>query len=522
MISFAIIIFREVLEIALVLGILLAATSGLKGRIKWIYGGIVLGIVGSLIVAVFAQVISDSMAGMGQEVFNAIVLFLAAILIISTVVWMRTHARELSQQLKKVGHDVKIGKKPLYTLLLVITLTVLRDGAEIVMFTHGVLASGEQIPQIIFGSLMGMIVGTAVGVAIYFGLIKMATRWVFDVTSWMLIFLAAGMVSQAVGFLAAAGFVPEIISPLWDTSCIISENSFLGKILHTLVGYCARPSAIQMISYVLTLGVITMVMRFYNDFYLITNNTKKAMAGVLFIFSLILLFPAISHATKKVYSPIVEKGEVEIEARGSYDFDDEASKDGLQKQKYALGYGVTDRWFTELYGEIEKARNDNGEDLNFKFTTMEWENRYQLTEQGRYWLDAGLYLAYEIPFENKHPGELEAKILLEKSLLHFTHTANIIFKKEVGGGATNETEGGFAWSSKYRLSPYFEPGFEYHADFGVINEHRPYDQQQHQFGPAFYGRLLKHVRYDIGYLFGTSKASPDGELKWILEFEQHF
>lgn len=112
--------------------------------------------------------------------------------------------------------------------------------------------------------------------------------------------------------------------------------------------------------------------------------------------------------------------------------------------------------------------------------------------------------------------------MLEKPLPKFTHTVNLIFKKEVGGGTVNETEGGFAWSSKYRLSPYFQPGFEYHADFGVIGKHLPYDQQTHQVGPVFYGRLMNHVRYDVGYLFGTSRISPDGELKWNIEYEWRF
>ena len=233
----------------------------------------------------------------------------------------------------------------------------------------------------------------------------------------------------------------------------------------------------------------------------------------------LLEFPRNAFAAKKVYSPIVEKWEIEVEVSGSYDFDDHKELNSIQKQQYALGCGVSDRWFTELYGEIKKERNEDGEDLNFRFTTMEWENRYQLTERGKYWLDAGLYFAYEIPFENKHPGELEGKILLEKSLTQLTHTANIIFKKEVGGGTQNETEGGFAWSSRYHLSSWVQPGFEYYADFGVINQHLPYDQQQHQIGPAFYGHLTKNIEYDIGYLFGVSEAAVDGELKWVMEYE---
>ena len=95
------------------------------------------------------------------------------------------------------------------------------------------------------------------------------------------------------------------------------------------------------------------------------------------------------------------------------------------------------------------------------------------------------------------------------------------FEHTVGGGHSNETEGGFAWSSRYRLNEHFEPGFEYHADFGGLNEGRTYQEQSHQTGPVFYGKVGP-VKYDVGYLFGASDAAPQGMFKWILEYEWRF
>jgi hypothetical protein len=243
---------------------------------------------------------------------------------------------------------------------------------------------------------------------------------------------------------------------------------------------------------------------------------KASVAGFLLVFG-IMGFSQQAFATKKVYSPIVEGGELEFEWRGSYDFDDRDSKDGEQKQKYAVGYGVTDWWFTELYGEIEREAEQD----EFDLTSIEWENRFQLTEQGQYWLDAGLYFAYETTVQNKKADKIEGKILLEKSFANFTHTANIIFEKQVGGGAEEETEAGLAWSSRYRWKEYFEPGFEWHSNFGELKEHNPYDEQKHQAGPVFSGKVGP-VKYDIGYLFGITDPAPEGELKWIMEYELHF
>ena len=230
-----------------------------------------------------------------------------------------------------------------------------------------------------------------------------------------------------------------------------------------------------------------------------------------------------AYADKQVYSPFVHKGEWELETKGLYDFDHLKDKNAGQEYKNAIGYGVTDHWATEFYGEFERlAQEDGNGNPNFssvKFTHLEWENRYQLTRHGQYWLDAGLYFAYEIPVRQKDPGQLEGKVLLEKSMNRFTHKANIIFKKEVGGGATEETTAGVAWSSRFRLSEHLQPGAEYWIDFGELNKHLPYDQQNHQLGPAFYGRINRHIHYDIGYLFGISAAAPLGELKWVIEYE---
>ena len=265
MISFAIIVFREVLEIALILGILLVATRGLRSRERWIGMGMCAGVCGSFLLALFVRRISNALEGMGQEVFNATVLLLSAVLIGWTVVWMRRNAATITREVKEAGRAVAQGEKPLYTLAVVMALSVLRDGSEIVMLTYGSMVSGRTISAIMVGGTIGLLAGAAAGIGICYGFLKFATRHIFNATSWMLILLAAGMVSQAMGFLSAAGYVPEIVYPLWDSSAIIKESSLIGVILHTLVGYCDRPSGIQFISYLLTFTGIAAILRFYGQ-----------------------------------------------------------------------------------------------------------------------------------------------------------------------------------------------------------------------------------------------------------------
>lgn len=524
MFSIAIIVFREVLEISLILGVLLAATKGFPNRAPWVWLGLLLGAVGAGFVAIFADAISQAAEGMGQEMMNATILFIAAILIGWTVIWMNRNGRELTQHFKKVGTAVIKGQKPKYMLTVVVALSVLREGAEIVMFVYSALVTGGKTYLLIIGSLLGICTGIFAGVGIYYGLMKIPIKKVLTVTSWLLILLVAGMVAQAFGYLSAAGRVPDLIPMVWDTSRIVSEGSLIGKIMHILVGYTDRPSGIQLLVYFLTIGILFVAIK-ANAQPSVKNVKKYISLMVLGIISIVSV-PHSAWAEKHVYSPIIEKGEVELETTGVYDIDHSKDKNAVQEYKNAIGYGVTDRWATELYGEFERQlqqdENGNTRLSSIKFTHFEWENRYQLTEQGQYWLDAGLYFAYEIPVREKDPGKIEGKILLEKSTQDFTHTANIIFNKEVGGGAAEETTAGFAWSSRYRLSEYFQPGVEYWIDFGQINKHLPYNEQTHQVGPAFYGRITPHIKYDVGYLFGISRAAPQGELKWVLEYEIRF
>ena len=254
MFAIAIIVFREVLEISLILGVLLAATRGLQNRAPWVWGGLLLGIAGAGVVACFADAISQAAQGMGQEMMNASILFIAAGLIGWTVVWMNRHGKEMTQHFKEVGTAVIKGKKPKYTLTLVIALSVLREGSEIVMFIYSALVTGTKFYFLIIGSISGILVGTIAGVGIYYGLMKIPIKKVLNVTSWLLMLLVAGMVAQAFGYLSAAGTVPDIIPMVWDTSRFISEGSLLGKVMHILIGYTDRPSGIQLLVYFLTIA----------------------------------------------------------------------------------------------------------------------------------------------------------------------------------------------------------------------------------------------------------------------------
>jgi high-affinity iron transporter len=257
--AIALLVFREVLEAALIVSVVAAATRGVRRRSLFVGGGIGLGVFGALLVAAFAGAIAQSLSGVGQELFNAAVLLAAVVMIGWHVIWMSSHGRELTQHMKAVGSSVRTGASSLTMLLAVVALAVLREGSEIVLFLTGMLAGGAD--GLYQGLVLGLLGGALVGFALYFGLLRIPIRHFFTATNWMLVLLAAGLASSAARYLVQADLLPAWGNQVWDSSWLLSNGSLAGSILHILVGYEARPSGIQLVFYATAVLVLVSGMR---------------------------------------------------------------------------------------------------------------------------------------------------------------------------------------------------------------------------------------------------------------------
>ena len=262
MLPTALIVFREVLEAALVVGIVLAASRGVRRRGAWVGAGMVAGVAGATLVAGFAEQIAAALAGIGQELFNAAVLFTAVAMLGWHNVWMGRHGRELAIEARDVGKLVRAGARPLYALSLAVGLAVLREGSELVLFLYSILAAnGTDALSFGGGFALGLAAGSGVGALLYFGLLRIPLKHLFTVTSWLILLLAAGMAAQGAAFLVQADVLPPLGDVVWDTSWLLSEHSIPGQVLHALIGYVAQPSGMQVAFYTATLLIIGALMR---------------------------------------------------------------------------------------------------------------------------------------------------------------------------------------------------------------------------------------------------------------------
>jgi high-affinity iron transporter len=261
MLATAIIVFRETLEAALVVSIIMAASYGVAHRGLWVGSGVTAGALGACVVALFAGAITTAVEGMGQELLNASILILAVLMLSWHTVWMAQHGRELAREMGDVGKAVAAGDRPLYALAVAAGVAVLREGSETVLFLYGIASSGDGgLMHFLVGGLAGGGAGILLGLLLYRGLLSIPVRHLFTVTNVMILLLTAGLAAQAAGFLVQADVVPSLGGAVWDTSHILSEDSLVGKVLHSLIGYQARPEGIQVLSYavvLVTLGLLS-------------------------------------------------------------------------------------------------------------------------------------------------------------------------------------------------------------------------------------------------------------------------
>jgi high-affinity iron transporter len=517
LIAAAIIVLREVFEAALLIGIVLAATRAVPRRGAWVAGGIALGIVGSLVVAGFAERIASALEGFGQEMFNAGVLLAATAMLGWHNVWMKRHGADLARQMTAVGRDISGGAASLSVLLVVVGLAVLREGSEIVLFLYGIAAGGADAAQLWAGSALGLAAGVAIGWALYRGLVVIPPRYLFSVTSWLLLLLAAGMAAQAAGYLVQAGKLPALADPIWDTSAWLPQHSIPGQVLHALVGYSERPSGMQLVFFVAVVVGLSVAMKMMNR--PAPRNRPAATAHAVSAIAVLatVFMPERAHAAHVVYSPIVEEGEFAIEYRGHHDFDGAGAIDGGEQHKLELEYAPTARWLTEVLGEWEREPGGG-----LEATEVAWENIFQLTEQGRHWADFGLLAELTHSLQNGGSEALELGALAERQFTTSVATFNLLAKRAFESGAETELEYAFRW--RYRLNQSFEPGVEFHGELGEWGEFGSLDDHRQQVGPSLLGKLpgmgdYGGFKYQAAVLFGLTSNSPDTTLRLQLEYE---
>lgn len=282
-----ILVFREAMEAGLIVGIVLAASAGVRGRTRWVASGIAAGMAGACLVAAFAGALANAFEGTGQEVFTAGILLFAVAMLTWHVVWMSHHGQQMAAEFRQIGKEVQLGQRSLFALAVVVAVAVLREGAEVVLFLYGVVvASHTGVVSLVTGGVAGLVLAAAMSWMLYRGLLAIPLHKLFKVTNGLIALLAAGMAGQAAAVLHTADILPGWGEPLWNTSFILEDKSILGKALHALIGYSARPSGIQVAAWAGTLAVLMVLSR------MIGSPQRARIVAVAALLALVVGTPA--------------------------------------------------------------------------------------------------------------------------------------------------------------------------------------------------------------------------------------
>lgn len=243
-------------------------------------------------------------------------------------------------------------------------------------------------------------------------------------------------------------------------------------------------------------------------------------AGALAALSLqlaMLSCPVLAAPNDYVRTPIVQEGEREIDFKAGT----AKNKDGTRESAYSLGfgYGVTNRWFTEFYGKWHKEPGEQS-----SFDAWEWENKFQLTETGRYPVDVGFLLEIERPKDRTEGYEYVWGPLFQMDLTPSVQgNFNVLVEKHIRSATPSKAQLGYQWQVKHRWQPNFEYGLQGFGGVGALSHWSPANDQAHILGPALFGRVRtgqrEFIRYNAALLFGATGASPRTTLRLQTEYE---
>ena len=247
------------------------------------------------------------------------------------------------------------------------------------------------------------------------------------------------------------------------------------------------------------------------------NAVHSAALGALACLCLAPVAPVLAGPAEYVISPTVEEGEREIEFKAGT----RKLRDGTRESEAILGvgYGVTKWWATELSAKWHKQPG-----VNTDFDAFEWENRFQLTETGRYPVDVGFLLEIERPQARSEGYEVRWGPLFQADLSSkVAANLNLLIERNYLADQSGRAELGYQWQLRYRWRPEFEFGAQGFGEFGPWDNWLPTSQQSHRWGPAMFGELklgTEHpLKWNAGLLFGLTDGSPRNQLRLQAEYE---
>jgi len=200
--------------------------------------------------------------GVGQEVVTTCILGIALGMLSWHCIWVSPNSNQRVLDAKQIGAAAAHGNKAIWSLAVAVALSVLREGAETVLFVSGLISgSPESQFELISSASLGIAMGTFAGWLIYTGLGQIKAYRLFVITNILILMLAGSLASQLAKTANQAGWVSLFEDHAWDISALLPNDSPIGMVLHGVLGFEASPTQLQVLVYVGTTTLIWMAAR---------------------------------------------------------------------------------------------------------------------------------------------------------------------------------------------------------------------------------------------------------------------
>lgn len=259
MLASALITFREGLEAALIVGIVLGVLRklGRADRSRPVWVGVLAAVVVSVVAGLALNALGVAFEGRAEEIFEGAAMLLAAAVLTWMIFWMQRQGRQIQAQLElDVRRAVTVGST--WALFSLAFVAVVREGIETVLFLTAAAFSATPA-QTLVGGAGGLIAAVVLGWLMFAAGKRLDVQAFFRVTGALLILFAAGLVAHGVHELQEAAVLPVVVEHVWDINPVLDENGTIGTFLKALFGYNGNPSLLETVSYVvyyLMIGVV--------------------------------------------------------------------------------------------------------------------------------------------------------------------------------------------------------------------------------------------------------------------------
>jgi len=278
MVDAVLLVLREVLEAALIVSLLLALTYKLQLHYRWSIIALVCGFLGSIFLAYYTSAIADAADGRGQELLN-VVLYLVVVVCVLWVGFLITSVFVSCIKNKKNNERLIATEKnnPYLLIMLcsvIVSFSLAREGSEIWIYFSSFTIQSQSFYSALIGAAIGIGIGMSLGGITYYLLIFMKEKYFTPGFLVVVTLLSGGLSLQIAKQFMQIGLL-DSDGPIWDSSFLVNEKSWVGELLYALFGYDAQPNSVQ--AYFYLAATLPMLINFLWHWRSLreTSNAKK-------------------------------------------------------------------------------------------------------------------------------------------------------------------------------------------------------------------------------------------------------